>query len=366
MDCRTKRVDSLLIVASAVMYLGLVLSGVLFELLGPKVSVCTGVLVKFIGCLLIGISHQEIGLNFTVDQSTYILYAGYILFQIGGSYVLIPSWFIDVPKPFNTAFYGLLAIVFYSFGGWIFCLFYFSIFHISFYVPFIAFAGVLFLLFFITLLFWPPKKIIPREGYDTILSESEKVGDVDNIPTFSAIPRNLYLHYFYLCVLTSILILKGNIFWKLISSGSPLYYGYAVSSICYILIPLSILLERLSNYGNMTVVILLSLLDSSLSFVQGVELGRVLLYGIEIPFVLAMTVSTIKQKGLWPWFGYTMIPIGVITAALSFIILWLVDHNEDNNNRIREIVLLVVVVLLGLYPLINIIRKCIGKKYDSV
>jgi len=60
-----------------------------------------------------------------------------------------------------------------------------------------------------------------------------------------------------------------------------------------------------------------------------------------------------------------MMPIGLITGAFSFIILWMYKNVEDQV-RIREIVLLVLVGLLLLYPLINIIRKIFASKYVSV
>jgi len=157
----------------------------------------------------------------------------------------------------------------------------------------------------------------------------------------------------------------------LIDTGSPLHYGFAVSSIGYIFIPISIGLERFTNYGNMSMVLLLSLVDSGLSFVNGldgVELIRVLLYGAYMPYIFGITVTTLKQKSLWSWLGYAMVPIGFFTGAFSFINLWLMDRKSTPTVLIREICFLVVVVLLFLYPLILTIRKncCEKKNYISV
>jgi len=313
-----------------------------------------GLSLKVIGCILLAISHQSTGLNISDDYHTPILYAGYCLFQIGGSFVLIPSWYIDT-KYFVTAFYSLLAVIYYSSGGWIFCLFYYVLPKTLFYIPFGIFAIILFITFIIVLLFWPPTKKIPRDGYELIQSETEKKGDID-IPPFSQIIKTLHNYFLYLLSLSSILLVKGNFYWNSIDPDqTPLNYGFGVSSIGIIVIPLALVCEKASVYGNMCMVLILSILDSLLSFVFTVKyvgLVRILLYGIYVPYVLGMVVAGIRQKRLWAWFGYAMVPIGIITGGLSFIsILLLENFNQAMEVRIREIVLLVVVVLLFAYPI---------------
>jgi len=136
-------------------------------------------------------------------------------------------------------------------------------------------------------------------------------------------------------------------------------YGFFVSGPCFI-VPLAVILERFS-YLNIGVVLILSLLESILSFISGLEIVRVILYGIGMPYVLGVAVVSLKQIGLWAWLGYAMMPVGLFTGAFSFFIFAL---KKDMEVSIKDIVLLVLVGLLLAYPSINIVRNIItGKKY---
>jgi len=88
---------------------------------------------------------------------------------------------------------------------------------------------------------------------------------------------------------------------------------------------------------------------------------RVVLYGIYVPYTFGFFASFVVVRGLWQFIGITMGMIGLICAALNLVILAILqllqEHLSVEQNRTKEVILVIVTALPIIYPLLYCVAK---------
>jgi len=174
----------------------------------------------------------------------------------------------------------------------------------------------------------------------------------------------------FLCIFTPVILAKANILWDPMDPAwinQSAVIGYTIGSVGMIAPVLALLIDRTNLTVNVFVIVGLSIVESILGFFPlgfFVLLARVVAMGIYVPYTLGFAASFIFVRKVGLFSGTIFSVIGIISAVLCavvFTILRLIALTNEEN-QVKEIVLLVAVALMVVYPLLVYI---VGKRTKS-
>uniref|UniRef100_A0A6B2KXP6 Calponin-homology (CH) domain-containing protein n=1 Tax=Arcella intermedia TaxID=1963864 RepID=A0A6B2KXP6_9EUKA len=352
---------------------GWILGGLCFDILGPKITISTGLLWKIVGIVLISLNTNGQGAQFAI--------AGYVLFQIGGPFIMLTAFQDNISnllfkKRRTITKYTFYAAIYTIGGTWLWP----SLHGISslisssgLFVSLMIYVGILSVALIASFILSPLNKDEPEEDKTPTPSHSST-----QFPWLrsKAVFSDFHLfwkdiHIVFLLIFGSVILcFRANYLWYELhqnwNSLQSTYELYVLGSLGLVGFLFSLFSETLlPNQMHFFPILTISIVEVVLGIISEASfIARVSCLSVYLPYAIGIIGSILVEKEVRSYLGLCFTMIGLMSLVMNLVPL--IDRILSSPfivYFVLNISAIVILLLLMGYPILYFL---IGKKYRRV